>query len=150
MDEQVTSENRKRVAVLAVMLIVAVVAFIVSVSNPSAGSPAWASSGGGPRNLSNGDPDLLNYSDAFIGSEELYYATGPANVRNYPTPRKTYKLWRLERCVTITARKVRGFTAGETWVKLSGDGSYVWDGNLAPARGSAFRRDCPDDGPAAE
>jgi hypothetical protein len=140
---QITSENRARVAVLAFMLVVAVIALVIVQDGSGGTSPAWASgaTGEGPRMLADGDPDFLAYADRFIGPEEEYYATGTANVRNYPTARKTYPMWQLQRCSTVTARQVRGFT-GETWAKLKGDGGYVWFENLAPTRSAQFRRDC--------
>lgn len=71
-----------------------------------------------------------SYADTFVSAEMERLVTGPAQKRNFPTVRGSRVTGSVEPGTIVSGRLVEGGDANSKWLK-TGDGSYIWDGNLA-------------------
>lgn len=71
-----------------------------------------------------------NYEDSFVSAEVERLVTGPAQKRNFPTARGSQVVGTLAAGTLVSGRFVQGGDGDTKWLK-TGDGAYVWDGNLA-------------------
>lgn len=88
---------------------------------------------GGAMSVDEPDP-LENYSDDYLSNtEQALYATGAANMRNFPTTARTRVLDTFSANDRIVGRWVRGLDETTRWLRIDGVGGtgYIWDGNLS-------------------
>ena len=74
---------------------------------------------------------MAGYRDAFRGGEVTMTTKALARERNYPTSDGTRVLRQLQAGTTISGRWVLGRDTTSRWLRRSGTGGYVWEGNLA-------------------
>lgn len=73
---------------------------------------------------------FANYRDEYLSEEVVRYTSSKTEQRNFPTVKGTMAMGTIDEGRMVTGRLVTGGDPGTRWLK-TGEGSYVWTGNLA-------------------
>lgn len=72
-----------------------------------------------------------DYRDQFLSADITMITTAGANVRTYPSPEAATLGKPYPAGTTLTGRWVSSVNTGTKWLKVKGNGGYVWEGGLA-------------------